>query len=113
MNKEGFVKAVDGLLHSKGRQNKLILEKMAKTFGIHDKNLVKELTELAIVREARRLAHQQGKTVAEKFGDIVELYRGQVNLSHRTSQSIMLQQYSTPAPIAYLIGIFSRLHQTH
>jgi len=58
------------------------------------------------VREARRLAHQLGKTVAEKFGDIVELYRGQVNLSHRTSQSIMLQQYSTPAPIGYLMGIF-------
>ncbi|MBS1981685.1 MAG: strawberry notch C-terminal domain-containing protein [Bacteroidetes bacterium] len=106
MNKEGFVKAVEGLLQSKGRQNKLLLEKMARSFGIHDKNLVKEFSELAIVRQARMLAHQHNKTIAEKYADIVELYRAQVNLSHRTSQSIMLQQYSTPAPIGYLMGIF-------
>src|SRR5689334_11370680 len=103
MNKEGFVKEVEALLHSGGRHNKLTLEKLGKSFGIADKNLVKELTELAIVKEARKLAHQNGKTIAEKFGNIVELYRGQVNLSHRTSQSVMLQQYSTPAPIGYLM----------
>jgi tRNA1(Val) A37 N6-methylase TrmN6 len=34
------------------------------------------------------------------------MYRSQVNLSHRTSQSVMLQQYSTPAPIAFLAGSF-------
>ena len=106
MYKEGFVKEVEVLVRSGGRHNKLTLEKLAKSFGIVDKNLVKELTELAIVKEARKLAHQHGKTVAEKFGNIVYLYRGQVNLSHRTSQSVMLQQYSTPAPIGYLMGVF-------
>jgi predicted RNA methylase len=34
-----------------------------------------------------------------------------VNLSHRTSQSILLQQYSTPAPIAFLAGIFCNVDQ--
>ncbi|MCK5467506.1 MAG: strawberry notch family protein, partial [Cyclobacteriaceae bacterium] len=29
-----------------------------------------------------------------------------MNLSHRTSQSMLLQQYSTPAPIGFLAGIF-------
>ena len=109
MSKEGFVNAVENLLrsgHPGEKQNKLSLEKLAKTFGIVDKNFVKELTELAIVREARRLAHKNGRTIVEKFGDIVTLYRGQVNLSHRTSQSVMLQQYSTPAPIGYLMGVF-------
>ena len=113
MNKEGYVKAVESLLHSslsvgegRVRPNKLTLEKLAKSFGITDRNLVKELTELAIVQQARKLAHEPGKTIAEKFASIVELYKGQVNLSHRTSQSVLLQQYSTPAPIGYLMGIF-------
>ena len=42
----------------------------------------------------------------QNYFDIVDLYNHQVNLSHRTSQSILLQQYSTPAPIGYLAGIF-------
>jgi len=31
-----------------------------------------------------------------------------MNLSHRTSQSMLLQQYSTPAPVAYLAGLYVR-----
>nr|HPM32293.1 strawberry notch family protein [Chryseolinea sp.] len=106
MIKEDFVQAVSSLLQSGAKQNKITLEKLARTFGITDRNLVKELTELAIVKEARKLAHQPGKTVAEKFSDIVALYKGQVNLSHRTSESVLLQQYSTPAPIGYLMGVY-------
>jgi hypothetical protein len=68
------------------------------------------LTELAIVKRARDLAHANG-SVKERFESIVELYHSQVNLSHRTSQSILLQQYSTPAPIAYLAGIFCGIDQ--
>ncbi|TDX01492.1 strawberry notch C-terminal domain-containing protein [Dinghuibacter silviterrae] len=85
--------------------NKLSLEKLAASFGIADKTQVKELAELAIVRRARVLAHEPG-TVRERFDRIVNLYQLQVNLSHRTSQSILLQQYSTPAPIGYLAGVF-------
>jgi hypothetical protein len=57
------------------------------------------------VARARRLA-QIDKPFRERYEDIVALYRSQVNLSHRTSQSVMLQQYSTPAPIAFLAGSF-------
>ena len=107
LNKKGFVEAVGKLLVSpEGRANKLTMEKLAKTFGIEDRNVVKELIELAIVIEARKLAHEPGQSIAERYASIVELYKGQVNLSHRTSQSVMLQQYSTPAPIGYLMGIF-------
>lgn len=100
-----FVDKVEKDLVAKVRHNKRSIEKLATTFGIHDKNLVKELTELAIVRRARYLASGI-ESPREKFNDIVELYNSQVNLSHRTSQSILLQQYSTPAPIAYLGGLF-------
>ena len=85
--------------------NKRNTEKFAADFGIFDKNAVKELCELAIVFRARELA-RGNKSLKARYDDIVELYRSQVNLSHRTSQSVMLQQYSTPAPIAFLAGSF-------
>jgi hypothetical protein len=85
--------------------NKRDTERFAANFGIFDKNAIKELCELAIVFRARKLAN---RTISRKvrYDDIVALYRSQVNLSHRTSQSVMLQQYSTPAPIAFLAGTF-------
>jgi hypothetical protein len=103
-----FVSAVEKDLAAKKSHNKISVEKLAASFGITDKNHVKELTELAIVNRARLLAHCEG-TVRERFDRIVELYHSQVNLSHRTSQSILLQQYSTPAPIGYLAGVFCEI----
>lgn len=95
-----FVAAVTTALEEGVKHNKISIEKLAASFGIKDKTEVKELTELAIVKRARNLA-RQGDGVAERFANIIALYNSQVNLSHRTSQSILLQQYSTPAPIAY------------
>lgn len=105
---EKFVNAVTESLEKKATHNKTSIEKLAATFGITDKTEVKELTELAIVKRARMLAHTEGST-KERFEEIVNLYNSQVNLSHRTSQSILLQQYSTPAPIGYLAGVFCGL----
>ncbi|MBS1616227.1 MAG: strawberry notch family protein [Bacteroidetes bacterium] len=90
--------------------NKRSTEKLAATFGIEDKTEVKELTELAIVNRARELAHAPG-TTWERYQSIVDLYNRQANLSHRTSNSILLQQYSTPAPIAYLAGVWCRMNE--
>lgn len=87
------------------KYNKRSIEKLAATFGITDKTEIKELTELAIVNRARVLAHEPG-TQHERFEKIVQLYESQVNISHRTSQSMLLQQYSTPVPIGYLLGVF-------
>ena len=89
------------------KMNKRDTERFAAGYGIWDKNAVKELCELAIVFRARQLAGG-AKPLKERYDDIVKLYRSQVNLSHRTSQSVMLQQYSTPAPIAFLAGSFVR-----
>ena len=80
-------------------------EKYAAQYDIFDKTAVKEMCELAIVFRARELANNE-KPMKGRYDDIVKLYRSQVNLSHRTSQSVMLQQYSTPAPIAFLAGSF-------
>jgi hypothetical protein len=107
-----FVSNVKELLQSaierKQRINALRkdqLEKLAAAYEINNQNLIKELAELAVVELARELAHNPG-TVRERFDKIVELYSYQGNLSHRTSHSMLLQQYSTPAPIAYMMGVF-------
>ena len=105
MRKLEFITKIQSDLRERIKHTKLTVEKLASTYGITDKNTVKEFTELAIVLEARRLAHQN-KPVEARFYDIVELYESQVTLSHRTSQSMLLQQYSTPAPIGFLAGIF-------
>lgn len=103
-----YVEMVEQRLREKLPDNKRTLEKLASSYGITDKTKVKELTELAIVKRARELAHSPG-TIRERFDKIVELYYSQVNLSHRTSHSILLQQYSTPAPIGYLAGVFCEM----
>ncbi|MBS1629530.1 MAG: strawberry notch family protein [Bacteroidetes bacterium] len=92
------------------KHNKRSTERLAAQFGIEDKTAVKELTELAIVNRARELANAPGSTW-ERYQSIVDLYNIQANLSHRTSNSVLLQQYSTPAPIAYLAGVWCRLNE--
>lgn len=105
-NLESFVSRIQMELRSKNKHNKTSIEKLASQYGITDKTEVKELTELAIVNECRTITQNNSFSNNEKYELIVDLYNHQVNLSHRTSQSILLQQYSTPAPIGYLAGLF-------
>ncbi len=107
-----FVQAMQVELAHKRKHDKTSVEKLAATYGITDKTEVKELTELAIVKQARYIAHLD-MPLKERFDQIVALYHAQVNLSHRTSQSILLQQYSTPAPIGFMAGIFCGLDKLH
>lgn len=110
---EQFRESVKRDLQQKKVHTKTSVEKLAASFGIKDNTEVKELTELAIVEIARNIGQERGLPVEEKYRRIVELYHSQVNLSHRTSQSILLQQYSTPAPIAYLMGVFCNIDRLH
>ena len=99
-----FVQTILNALQ-KEKLNKRKAESIALKHGITDKTLIKEFIELAIVLKAGEIANNS-LTISEKFTEIVNLYQNQVSLSHRTSQSIMLQQYSTPAPISYLAGVY-------
>jgi len=103
--KQQFIDSMELDLINQVKHNKISVEKLAATFGISDRTDIKEFTELAIVNTARTIAHS-GNSIEQNYFDIVQLYKHQVNLSHRTSQSILLQQYSTPAPIGYLAGVF-------
>lgn len=108
--KARFLQHVRNELDAKNKHNRKSIERIASSYGITDKSEVKEYTELAIVLKARSIS-LSSLTVEEKYWSIVELYRSQVNISHRTSQSMLLQQYSTPTPISFLAGIFTNADQ--
>jgi len=102
-----YMRALMAELEAGKRHDKRSTEKMAGDFGITIKNHVKELTELAIVNYTRELVRRYKKFPQQTFRNLVMVYDNQVNLSHRTSESILLQQYSTPCPITYLAGLFT------
>ena len=108
--KAQFLTHVRSELDAKNKHNRKSIERIASSYGITDKSEVKEYTELAIVLKARSIS-LSSLSVEEKYWSIVELYKSQVNISHRTSQSILLQQYSTPTPISFLAGIFTNADQ--
>ncbi len=106
MNKQGYISKVRSELKSEVKHNKTSIEKLASSFGIKNKNLVKEYTELAIVLNAREVAHNNELNTYQKYQEIVALYNSQVNLSMRTSMSMLMQQYSTASPISFLASSY-------
>jgi hypothetical protein len=112
MDKQGYISRIQTDLKQSIRHTKTSIESLAKGFGITNKNLVKEFTELAIVLNAREIAQDDRLTTYEKYLDIVALYQSQVNLSMRTSMSVLMQQYSTPAPISFLASSYVLKPQT-
>jgi hypothetical protein len=104
-----FVKNIYEELVQGTKHSKRSVEKIALRCGISDPTRVKEYTELAIVHRARELAAAQPLLLS--YQRMVALYYAQVNLSYRTSQSVLLQQYSTPAPISFLAGCFVKSGQ--
>src|SRR5690349_16622440 len=108
--KSAFIRHMLNDLDKNFRHNKKSVEQVAASYAIYNKTEIKEFTELAIVYKARSIAQSTLNSEA-KYWEIVQLYQNQVNLSHRTSESILLQQYSTPAPIAFLAGIFVNADQ--
>lgn len=101
---DAFVERISGLIGTE-KLGKREIEAIGREYGINDQNVIKELTELAIVQKARELAKN------DDFEGLLKLYEDQPNLSHRTNESIEKQQYSTPAPIAYLGGKFINADQ--
>ncbi len=100
-----YVDSKQGILY-----NKVKLENEARKCGVLRENDAKEVAEFTIVNLAREISLSDS-SIKEKYNSIVELYKNQVNLSHRTSESIMYQQYSTPAPLGYLMGIYCGMNK--
>lgn len=84
------------------------LRKMAERLGLKDikDTDLQELAETAIVKRARGIASSESTNDAVKFERIKTLYENQPSLNQRDSERVMKQQYSTPAPYAFLADMY-------
>lgn len=84
------------------------LRKMAERVGLKDikDTDLQELAETAIVKRARGIASSESTNDAVKFERIKTLYENQPSLNQRDSERVMKQQYSTPAPYAFLADMY-------
>lgn len=73
--------------------------------GVKDTDL-QELAETAVIGLARQYASSKAMSDDVKFAKIKELYNRQPSLNQRDSDRVEKQQYSTPAPYAYLADMY-------
>lgn len=66
-------------------------------------NELMQLCELGLVIEAKRIAHLN-ESLKFRFEKMVDLYGRQLTIQPKDSRSTTLQQYSTPCPLAFLLG---------
>ena len=81
---------------------------LANELGLTDMSItdLQELVEAEIVSIARKIAENERWTDEQKFVYIRDLYNFQPTLGARDNDRINKQQYSTPAPMAFLMGKF-------
>ena len=109
MAEKKFIDAVNLQLAFKHKFNGIVeLRKIAERVGLKDikDTDLQELAETAIVKRARGIASSESTNNAEKFKRIKALYENQPSLNQRDSERVMKQQYSTPAPYAFLADMY-------
>lgn len=99
-NEEDFISEIN----ISGKLSKKAIIESAKKHGIDaSETQIKELYEVAVMRSLQMLL---SNNAYENYHFSIEVYNKQVNFAHRTSNSVMLQQYSTPLPLSYLAGAY-------
>lgn len=104
-----FIDAVNLQSAFKHKFNGIVeLRKIAERVGLKDikDTDLQELAETAIVKRARGIASSESTNDAVKFERIKTLYENQPSLNQRDSERVMKQQYSTPAPYAFLADMY-------
>lgn len=104
-----FIDVVNLQLGFRHKFNGIVeLRKIAERLGLKDikDTDLQELAETAIVKRARGIASSESTNDAEKFKRIKTLYENQPSLNQRDSERVMKQQYSTPAPYAFLADMY-------
>lgn len=104
-----FIDAVNIKLGFKHKFNGIVeLRQIAEKVGLKDikDTDLQELAETAIVKRARGIASSESSNDAVKFERIKTLYENQPSLNQRDSERVMKQQYSTPAPYAFLADMY-------
>lgn len=109
MAEKKFIDVVNLQLGFKHKFNGIVeLRKIAERVGLKDikDTDLQELAEIAIVKRARDIASSESTNDAVKFERIKTLYENQPSLNQRDSERVMKQQYSTPAPYAFLADMY-------
>ena len=109
MAEKKFIDVVNLQLAFKHKFNGIVeLRKIAERVGLKDikDTDLQELAETAIVKRARGIASSESTNDAVKFERIKTLYENQPSLNQRDSERVMKQQYSTPAPYAFLADMY-------
>ena len=109
MAEKKFIDVVNLQLGFKHKFNGIVeLRKIAERVGLKDikDTDLQELAETAIVKRARGIASSESTNNAEKFKRIKALYENQPSLNQRDSERVKKQQYSTPAPYAFLADMY-------
>lgn len=104
-----FIDTVNIKLGFKHKFNGIVeLRKIAERVGLKDikDTDLQELAETAIVKRARGIASSGSTNDAVKFERIKTLYENQPSLNQRDSERVIKQQYSTPAPYAFLADMY-------
>lgn len=68
--------------------------------------------ELAVVMAARKIA-QTDYTIRAKYEQIRDLYDNQPTIQPKDGESRFLQQFSTPAPLAFMAGEFVKVNDNY
>ena len=109
MAEKKFIDVVNIKLAFKDKFNGIVeLRKIAERVGLKDikDTDLQELAETAIVKCARGIASSEATDNEGKFKRILNLYENQPSLNQRDSERVMKQQYSTPAPYAFLADMY-------
>ena len=109
MAEKKFIDTVNIKLGFKHKFNGIVeLRQIAERVGLKDikDTDLQELAETAIVKRARGTASSESTNDAVKFERIKTLYENQPSLNQRDSERVMKQQYSTPAPYAFLADMY-------
>lgn len=109
MAEKRFIDVVNLQLGFKHKFNGIVeLRQIAERVGLKDikDTDLQELAETAIVKRARGIASSESTNDAVKFERIKTLYENQPSLNQRDSERVMKQQYSTPAPYAFLADMY-------
>lgn len=109
MSEKKFIDTVNIKLGFKHKFNGIVeLRQIAERVGLKDikDTDLQELAETAIVKRARGIASSESTNDAVKFERIKTLYENQPSLNQRDSERVMKQQYSTPAPYAFLADMY-------
>jgi hypothetical protein len=104
-------RVIDMIYNGYDFKSKLDIERIAvKEFNFEDAKKVRELTEYAILFVGRDISKEND--IKSTYDKLVSLYANQPYSTHRTAKSMELGQFSTPAPMAYLMGVYVGINKS-